>query len=419
MELRVQNIGKIKKATLELKGVTVITGYNSTGKSSICKALYGIVNSYSDINRKVYNQRRNSMISTVYKWRSTVMNTCDIGDESIDYLTDHISDFIIRIEQISDNCITIDDLRKICNESKIEIPLQLLQELMDGFAEIIERDKEEYIRYIVSREIKNIFANQIGHVNFDFESNIDLTDNNRFCNVTFKDGELAESSYKNIISMRKPIYIEPESILDNCERLDGIRYMRRKEEPVGEFLFQDGILEYKLSLEEYEKREKNIKVIKEILNDVTNGHLVKNQETKLSYAESGLVKEIACKNIASGLKPFLMIQRMVENGSLDEGRLLIIDEPEVNQHPAWQLKFAKVLVLLNKELNIQVVISTHSPYFLKAVDYYMDECQNSDNGRYYMTRELKNENDLYTLIDVTDNKEKIYKTMYKPLEDVD
>ncbi len=66
MELSVQNIGKIERADLEMKGVTVITGFNSTGKSSVCKAIYGVMESYSNLDRKVFLQRRGSMISAVY-----------------------------------------------------------------------------------------------------------------------------------------------------------------------------------------------------------------------------------------------------------------------------------------------------------------------------------------------------------------
>lgn len=52
MKLSVQNIGEIEKADLEIKGVTVIIGFNSTGKSSVCKAIYGVMESYSNLDRK-------------------------------------------------------------------------------------------------------------------------------------------------------------------------------------------------------------------------------------------------------------------------------------------------------------------------------------------------------------------------------
>ena len=50
--------------------------------------------------------------------------------------------------------------------------------------------------------------------------------------------------------------------------------------------------------------------------------------------------------------------------------LLIIDEPEVHLHPEWQVKFAEILTLLQKEIDIHILLTTHSPYFLQAIDVF-------------------------------------------------
>lgn len=416
MELSIKNIGKIETADIEIKGVTVITGYNSTGKSSVCKALYGIMESYSNMNRKVFVQRRSSMASAVWGWQKQISETTNVDDEALDEFADDIMDLIYELDEFNDHCISVERLVELQEENELDIPAEDLQKLIEKFEEIINRDKDEYVRFIVAQKMRNVFSDQIGHVNLNKLSQIQLLENNRSYSVVFEGNTLVESSYTNTL-FQKPIYIEPESVLDNCENMGKRLQAGRREEPIRSFLLADEMTGERLTLEQYQERESNIKIIREILESVTNGHLVKNQETKLSYAEKGLKSSIACSNIASGLKPFLLLQRMVENGSLEAGRLLIIDEPEVNLHPAWQLKFAKVLVLLNTELKIQVVISTHSPYFLKAVDFYMEEQENAENGRYYLTKETSN--DLYTLVDVTNNKELIYKTMYEPLEEID
>lgn len=416
MELRISNIGKIKKAEIEVKGVTVITGYNSTGKSTVCKALYGIMDSYSNMRNKVFRERISSMVSAVYGWQNQINVTSDSDENALENFADDLVEFIYALEDVKDECISMELLRDLSNKNKMDVTLEDLQQLLEKLTGIVKRDKNEYVRFIVSQNMKGIFANQMGHVNESENSRIFLNEKNRFCSMIFENGELVENDYSSKL-FKRPIYMEPESILDHCERTSAKRADIRKKEPIRTFLMRDEIAGNQLTLEQYQEREKNSKLIREILDGVTNGHLVKNQNANLTYAENGLKTDIACKNIASGLKPFLMIQRMVENGSLEEGRLLIIDEPEVNLHPAWQLKFAKVLVLLNTELKIQVVISTHSPYFLKAVDYYLEEQGNTSNGRYYLTEEMGK--DLYTLADVTDNKERIYKTMYEPLEELD
>lgn len=40
MELIVENIGKVKRAKINIDGITVVAGANSSGKSTIGKALY-------------------------------------------------------------------------------------------------------------------------------------------------------------------------------------------------------------------------------------------------------------------------------------------------------------------------------------------------------------------------------------------
>lgn len=43
--------------------------------------------------------------------------------------------------------------------------------------------------------------------------------------------------------------------------------------------------------------------------------------------------------------------------------VLILDEPEINLHPEWQTEYARIIVMLQKELELYVVITTHSPFF--------------------------------------------------------
>ena len=42
MKLKCENIGKLSSAEVELKTITVIAGFNSTGKSTIGKLFYSI-----------------------------------------------------------------------------------------------------------------------------------------------------------------------------------------------------------------------------------------------------------------------------------------------------------------------------------------------------------------------------------------
>ena len=81
---------------------------------------------------------------------------------------------------------------------------------------------------------------------------------------------------------------------------------------------------------------------------------------------------IPMSNTASGVKQIGVLQSLLANRKLSPGSFLIIDEPEVNLHPEWQVKFAGILVLLAKDLDITLYINTHSPLFIQAIDAYSE-----------------------------------------------
>jgi len=95
---------------------------------------------------------------------------------------------------------------------------------------------------------------------------------------------------------------------------------------------------------------------------------LENKNSKFVYRKNG--EDIDLKNLSTGLKTFAIIKMLLQNGTLEENGTIILDEPEIHLHPEWQLKFAELIVLLQKEFKMHILLTTHSPYFLKAVQVY-------------------------------------------------
>lgn len=93
----------------------------------------------------------------------------------------------------------------------------------------------------------------------------------------------------------------------------------------------------------------------------------------------------------SGIKQIGIIQLLLLNNKLHEGDYLIIDEPEVNLHPEWQFKFAEILVLLAKELDITIYINSHSPLFIESMDAFCEFYDMQDDINYYLTEPSEDE----------------------------
>jgi predicted ATPase len=128
----------------------------------------------------------------------------------------------------------------------------------------------------------------------------------------------------------------------------------------------------------------------------------------LIFKKQGI--EFDLNNVATGIKSFGIIQMLLENDSLNSNSLLILDEPEVHLHPIWQVKYAEILVLLSKEFAIPMVLTSHSPYFIEALEAYTKKYKYESSTNFYYAE--KNEDGLSSkIVDVNDNLSKIYSSI--------
>lgn len=57
MKIRLKNIGFIKDSEIVLDGLTVITGKNNSGKTTVGKTLYSLLDGVSNIQQKAQNDK--------------------------------------------------------------------------------------------------------------------------------------------------------------------------------------------------------------------------------------------------------------------------------------------------------------------------------------------------------------------------
>lgn len=93
--------------------------------------------------------------------------------------------------------------------------------------------------------------------------------------------------------------------------------------------------------------------------------LRKSPELRYKKKDSNL--DIPVNQTATGIKSFAIILRLLENGYIDEDTMLIIDEPEVHLHPEWIVEFARLLVLIHKEIGTKILIASHNPDMIAAI----------------------------------------------------
>ena len=169
------------------------------------------------------------------------------------------------------------------------------------------------------------------------------------------------------------------------------------------------------SLFEEIAKERHLKVLMDKVSSLCPGHFERSESRgHLTYLEEGFARGLEPGNLSAGLKTFAIMKVLLKSGALDAGGTIILDEPEIHLHPAWQLAFAEIIVLLQKELGMHVLMSTHSPYFLNAIEVYSKKHAVDGSCSYYLAETCTDGRSRFA--DITGSTEVAYEKLAAPFD---
>ena len=232
----------------------------------------------------------------------------------------------------------------------------------------------------------------------DYNDNAGIYSSDFSCTFDFKNFEFSK---KGDLDITKVFYFDSFSLFDN--KTGGTYFLEHVKSLEAALEITEDINDEELEVE---------KLIKEIL-----GGQIKKENGELFFVrENGFKSHM--KNTSSGVKQVAIIQTLLNNKELEPNSFLIMDEPEVNLHPEWQIKFAKILVLLVKELDLSIYIASHSPFFIEAIELYSQYYGLLDESFFYLTQ--KAEGYQYDIVSVdSNNLEAIYRNLGQPYDILD
>lgn len=426
MNIVIENIALVKKAEIELNGITVVAGLNKTGKTTIGKAMYAIISAYRDLPLRILNSRRNGIgdafVGIMRANKELLANTSlwigEIEEDFVEPIKDRdLVEWAAGKEYKSVRAY-IDRWIHSKREYEEYIRKEDAYAIYNVICAILERPDEEYEKFLIESFIRNVFNKQINCFYNDEKGEIMLSFSDYKLETEFTGNELSHFSQYNVSDTRA-IYMESMNLLDLLQSGGRARRTSRGwiagvSRPADDCirLLNRIANEDEESYEEYTESKKVREIIEYIVGKVTHGSL-KNDSSGISFVDNKGQKPVELSNLSAGLKVFVVIQTLLENGSLKRGDILLIDEPEVNLHPEWQVVLAEILVLLRKELGIVLYINSHSPYFIRAIEVKLAQNEMTLEGKFYLTVPQE---DLYHVEDVTQETERIYELLYKPLE---
>jgi ABC transporter, ATP-binding protein len=398
MQLKINNIGKIKSATFEFNGITVIAGNNNTGKSTVGKVLFALFSKFNNINKSIEQYKNEAIIARVFKALSLYQS----DEKSILSLLDspYVLDMFKREKRKT--CYTPEDIEEWLNlfsqSDKLKLTLKDIKEIFDSSSEEINRLATNRIKAeIVTKYFNDIFDNQINNM-----TNIDPA----LVNLNIKDNDIKvefienECSFveDNIKLINKAIYVDDPYIIDSP--LDTYHRNLKGRNEINNCLNKllhskenNEIIEQILAKDKY-------KEIEEKINLVINGQLIPNKDGNYTLENKEYPNGINVSNLSTGLKSFLIIKKLITDNLIINRDILILDEPEIHLHPEWQIVYAELLVLLQKYFDLTILLTTHSPFFLRAIEVFSRKYYLNDKCKYYLA--LENEHLQVTFEEVKD-----------------
>lgn len=443
MELQLRNIGMIKESDIILDGLTLIAGENDTGKSTVGKALYSVVAGlnnaykYNDLYNRtdiisnsiiIINNLHNAVLIKLRDENSIIHTIYQKEQNNYDNINDFINNYI---ENFLDADITDKDNFKIfCEKLKKYELYDYLKEYIDKLETILNNNIPDYkIKYSgIKNQIELEFIDSIHSFNTT-KSNISILDNknNKIIDVNIENNKIDESvgigniEQKDITYIESPFIFYFQDVFNRYEHYFGIVADKLEIKHRKSRFFNSTLLNridnlfVKLS---YKKIINKNNDISNSIASIIGGFAEYNkQSSKLLFKKNNNYIELS--NTAVGIKSFAIIDLLLKAGIFNDKHILILDEPEVHLHPKWQIEYAKLMVKMAEELDIQILINSHSPYFIEAIQKYSEKSEKiADKTNFYLSEK---QDDGYAVIkNVNDDIESIYKTLadaYRKLDE--
>lgn len=364
-----RNFAKVRAADVELNGITVVVGENNSGKSTVGKTLYSLCSVLSNLDERVRESKLLS-VEEAYE-RSKGFRPFELTERlKLRFLTEELTtEKLLKVAR--------KDTPLFFSERFLRGDLKkALMSWLNAFAKELERVKsipfEQYRDAVVWDYFDSVFHSQVLPVFKEAgKTSLEIV-NGEHIKVGF------DSSSATVGLSANPgfrvCYINGPTAMNllnsNCA-LDALEvYDRELTETLRQLA--DSPSSGLVGARKVANRAR-MKRLREVFDKVLPGS-VRNRKTgkgKLSVAVPGGREPICFENLSSGLKSFVLIWHILDQGLISDGDVLILDEPEVRMHPEWQIVYAELIALLCKIFKLRILLTSHSVDFIHALKLYV------------------------------------------------
>lgn len=432
MYIKLQNVGAIDEATVDLTGLSVIAGKNGTGKSTIGKTVYAVIKSIQEQDAIVAKKQKEfidwACKNVYFQLQGVIARAANAGkqivkDNELLESTFQLGSFEQPLFQcVDDKNLTsayalIDSrIAAVANFSRIvdaETKLKMIELLKTIKNNLAPMDTSTSLKEALLFMYKRVFDAQINNLKSHLTSNVDFggllkysvsnnADTMPFADrlhITSADPQIQQKVFQDVTFVETPLVLQVENVRDT-ENLPTywIDLLR------------------KASMQSVDSSLQN-NAIKEAVADISNA-LGGSLEYNTNRRRFEFIKKdfnnganVFVSNAASGEKILGIFQQLALKGMFGPDKILILDEPENHLHPEWLAVLAEVLVKL-AVAKCPILITSHSPDLLQAIRFYAKKHGLAQLKMYLADPQT------HVLEDKTGKEYEIFDNLSKPINDI-
>ena len=370
LKIRLKNLGILKHAEFSLGDLTLICGENNTGKTYAAYALYGFLHGWRGLidfgvsDAHVQHLLTDGVLKIelgeyTEKWNQFLAEACKRYTDQLDTVLaaaegrSRNSEFHIQTEAIN---IRNKEFKREIGIS-LDKPLTFVKKKGSEALTValtVEEDQEGEIDPLF---IKTAVAFIIGNIIFS---------------GTLPPVFISSAERTGAAIFRREINFARKHFLEEMTQAN-------QETNQQELLFRTypsypapikNNVDFIRSLNNYPKRPsvvaKDHPEVLEAFADIIGGEYIITRDDQLYYTPKGTKHKLTMVESSSAVRSLLDLGFYLRH-VVEKGHLLMVDEPELNLHPANQRRIARLFARL-VNLGVKVFITTHSDYIVKELN---------------------------------------------------
>lgn len=418
VELNIKDFRAVKDADIALNGITVVTGINGCGKSTMSKFLYyalkyandydGLVNEDLRARMGVLTNLLQTINQDVYKFSGDFdlsLNWHGITPDDKDIFMSSFTKMKETLQKAYQNTSDRVEVSKkrVLNvlSSTLEVEKESLSELLDVLYDRMEEAfrvssklKKDRAYILLSEKLKKVWKG------------------NDLKNISLKEyGEQIIGKEVSITPIphfvQKVVYIDTPIIVG---------------EPIGPFEINSQWKDLNILLRRKVESQYSKEIDNIIKNEILHGDASVVED---AYGRREIVynrsdgKQFNLLDCATGIKSFSILQLLIKNGFIDKHTLVILDEPEAHLHPQWIVEYARMVVMIHKVIGTKFFIASHSTDMVSAIRYIAEKEQCLKPLSFYLAEEDEDNPNQYIYKDLHTNIEPIFDSFNKSFDKIE